>query len=183
MYPRNPSPFLDPPMHISLYVTIFYNTNIFLIEFNLYFNSKKELYRSRSLVMYLTPQSRYICGTWISKFGITGFAWSLRLQHKNETKWWAWVRTYRRLKSSYFTCMSTGGFLNTILRIRNFIIRSVVTPTSKTISTNFSKYGHWSLIPVSLLRINTRVSQLVNLLVVPSSCKETKCCQIKLGII
>ena len=41
-----------------------------------------------------------------------------------------------------FTCMSTSGFVNTILRIRNFIIRSVVTSTSKTISTNFSKYGH-----------------------------------------
>ena len=46
--------------------------------------------------------------------------------------------------SWYFTCMSTSGFVNTILRIRNFIIRSVVTSKSKTISTNFSKYGHRS---------------------------------------
>ena len=42
----------------------------------------------------------------------------------------------------YFTCMSTSGFVNTNLRMRYFIIRSVVTSTSKTISTNFSKYGH-----------------------------------------
>ena len=39
--------------------------------------------------------------------------------------------------------MSTSGFVNTILRIRNFIIRSVVTSTSKTISKNFSQDGHW----------------------------------------
>ena len=80
--------------------------------------------------MYLTPPSRYIFGTWISNTG---------LPLQNETKWWACVRTYRRLKSSYFTCMSTSGFMNTILRIRNFIFRSIVTSTSKT---NFSKYGH-----------------------------------------
>ena len=42
-------------------------------------------------------------------------------------------------------CISTSSFVNTILRIRNFIIKSVVTSTSKTISTNFSKYGHRNL--------------------------------------
>ena len=41
--------------------------------------------------------------------------------------------------------MSTSGLVNTTLRIRNSIIRSVVTSTSKTISTNISKYGHWIL--------------------------------------
>ena len=40
--------------------------------------------------------------------------------------------------------------LRVALRIRIFIIRSVVTSTSKTISTNFSKYGHWNLILTEL---------------------------------
>ena len=59
--------------------------------------------------------------------------------------WWACVRSFRRRKRSYLLCMSYSGFVNTILRIRNFIIRSVETSTStcKTISTNFSKYGLW----------------------------------------
>ena len=47
--------------------------------------------------------------------------------------------------------MSTSGFVNTILRIRKFIISSVVTSTSKTISTNFSKYGHWILVVLGVI--------------------------------
>ena len=90
-------------------------------------------------MMYLTPLSRYICGTWISKYGRDRCDGNIKMKLNDEHEYALIVD----LKVRILRVMSTSGFVNTILRIRNFIIRSVITSTSKTICTNFSKYGHW----------------------------------------